>query len=86
VLLGTLVFAAVATPTADPINLMLFASPILVLMIAAFAICWLNDRRRSRRRRDDGLDDLGDDDTSPLVYRRDTSDDVASDLSSYDQT
>jgi sec-independent protein translocase protein TatC len=81
VLLGTLVFAAVATPTADPINLMLFASPILALMLVAFGVCWLNDRRRARRRRADGLEGLGDDETSPLTVRRVESDDVPSDLS-----
>ena len=47
VLFFVLVFAAVATPTGDPFNMLLFATPLLVLMVVAFAICWLNDRRRA---------------------------------------
>ena len=66
VLFGTLVFAAVATPTADPWNLLLFASPLLVLMVVAFVIYWLNDRRRARRDRATGLGDLSDDEASPM--------------------
>ncbi len=81
VLLFTLVFAALATPTGDPINMTLFAAPLLALMLIAFAICWNTDRRRAKRSKDDGfgtLDDLGDDETSELVLRRDTADEVAS--------
>jgi sec-independent protein translocase protein TatC len=66
VLFGTLVFAAVATPTADPWNLLLFASPLLVLMVVAFVICWLNDRRRARRYDESDLAGLSDDEISPL--------------------
>ncbi|MGV1005822.1 MAG: twin-arginine translocase subunit TatC [Candidatus Nanopelagicales bacterium] len=47
--LGIVVFAAVATPTGDPVNLSLLAVPLLLLIAAAVAVCWLNDRRRARR-------------------------------------
>jgi sec-independent protein translocase protein TatC len=64
IVLGVVVFAAVATPTGDPFNLAILAVPMLVLMLLAGGVCWLNDRRRSRRR---GTDPQWDDDeTSPL--------------------
>jgi sec-independent protein translocase protein TatC len=66
VLFLVLVFAAIATPTGDPINMALFATPLLVLMLVAFVICWLNDRRRARRDARSGYGDLSDDETSPL--------------------
>jgi len=49
IVLGVVVFAAVATPTGDPFNLALLAVPMLVLMLLAGLFCWLNDRRRARR-------------------------------------
>ena len=64
IVLGVVVFAAVATPTGDPFNLALLAVPMLVLMLLAGLICWLNDRRRSRRR--DEQPQWDDDEISPL--------------------
>lgn len=75
----TLVFAAFATPTGDPVNMALFAAPLLVLMFVAFLICWNTDRRRAKRAAKDELAGLGDDETSPLTFRRDPDDDRASD-------
>lgn len=61
------VFAAVATPTGDPINLMLLAGPILVLMVIAVGISLLNDRRRARKRGPEAsYDEWDDDEMSPL--------------------
>ena len=62
------VFAAVATPTGDPINLMLLAGPILLLVVIAVMVALANDRRRARRRGPDDVDytALADDETSPL--------------------
>ena len=76
----TLVFAAFATPTGDPVNMLLFATPLLVLMFVAFLICWNTDRRRAKRERAEGLSGLGDDETSPLHFVRDSSDDLPSDI------
>jgi len=43
------IFAAVATPTGDPINLLLLAGPMFVLIYSAIGLCLLNDRRRIKR-------------------------------------
>ena len=61
------IFAAVATPTGDPINLALLAGPILFLVAIAVGIALLNDRRRAKR----GLcepdyQEWADDEASPL--------------------
>ncbi len=76
----TLVFAAFATPTGDPFNMLLFAAPLLLLMLVAFVICWNTDRRRAKRDRAEGLADLDDDETSPLHIRHDPADDRPSDI------
>ncbi len=80
----TLVFAAFATPTGDPVNMALFAAPLLVLMVIAFGICWNTDRRRAKRDKAAGLADLDDDETSPLTFTRDAGDDLPSDIASKD--
>jgi len=64
-----MVFAAVATPTGDPVNMALLGIPIMILVAIAVGVCVLNDRRRDRRRRAAGeldYDDLDDDAPSPL--------------------
>lgn len=70
IILGVMLFAAVATPTGDPINLVLLAGPILILVAVAVGIALLNDRRRARRRTSTGdfadYDDLDDDEASPI--------------------
>ena len=65
----TCLFAAVATPTGDPINLLLLAVPVLILLAIAVMICLLNDRRRGRKRKASGeidYEELDDDEISPL--------------------
>lgn len=66
VLFFILIFAAIATPTTDPFNLFIFAAPLLLLMVVAFAICWLNDRRRAARDARTPWHDLSDDEASPM--------------------
>jgi sec-independent protein translocase protein TatC len=70
IILAVMLFAAVATPTGDPINLMLLAGPILVLVAIAVGVCLLNDRRRARRRAQDpdavDYGALDDDEASPI--------------------
>lgn len=43
--MGVFVFAAVATPTGDPLTMMAVALPMLILLVAAWGICALHDRR-----------------------------------------
>ena len=69
IIVVVMVFAAVATPTGDPINLMLLAGPLLLLVAIAVGVALLNDRRRARRRRRRGEPDyeaLADDEASVL--------------------
>lgn len=47
--IGITVFAAVATPTGDPLTMCLLAAPIVFLYFAAMGICFFNDGRRRRR-------------------------------------
>ncbi len=42
-------FAAVFTPSPDPLSMLLLAIPCLVLVEASEVFCWANDRRRSRQ-------------------------------------
>jgi sec-independent protein translocase protein TatC len=64
---GVFVFAALATPTGDPWTMLALATPMIGLLLIAFGICWINDRRRMRRGDLDAWDDDLDDDTaSPL--------------------
>ena len=64
------VFAAVATPTGDPINLILLAGPMLILLCLAIGVSLLNDRRRARKRGPDAqYESWEDDEASPLADR-----------------
>ncbi|MET8769291.1 twin-arginine translocase subunit TatC [Streptomyces sp. NPDC004658] len=48
-ILGITVFAAVATPSTDPLSMLALAGPIWVLYFGAVAFSLLNDKRRRRR-------------------------------------
>ena len=58
-------FAAVATPTADPFGMTFLALSMSALYFAAVGFAFLNDRRRARAER---YRDLDDDETSPLEF------------------
>jgi sec-independent protein translocase protein TatC len=47
--LGIFVFAAIATPTGDPVTMLMLAGPMWILFEAAVLVCRLNDRRRARQ-------------------------------------
>lgn len=66
IMLGTLIFGAVATPTGDPVNLMLLSGPILLLFFGAIGVALLNDRRRRRKGTLMPYEGLSDDEASPL--------------------
>ena len=46
------VFAAVATPTADPFTMFVFAAPLTVLYFAAYFVCRMLDKRKEKSRPD----------------------------------
>ncbi|MGW7267630.1 twin-arginine translocase subunit TatC [Streptomyces sp. NPDC054842] len=48
-IMGITVFAAIATPSTDPLTMLALAGPIWVLYFGAVAFSLLNDRRRRRR-------------------------------------
>lgn len=48
-IIGITVFAAVATPSTDPVSMLALAGPIWVLYFGATAFSLLNDRRKRRR-------------------------------------
>jgi sec-independent protein translocase protein TatC len=60
------VFAAVATPSQDPISMSMLAIPMCLLFEAAILVAWVHDRRKARRESVESFHDLGDDETSPL--------------------
>ncbi len=61
IVLGTFVFAAVATPSTDPFSMLMLALPMMVLFLVAEAVARLVDRSRGRR-----ADQWADDEASPL--------------------
>ncbi len=48
-IMGITLFAAIATPSTDPLTMLALAGPIWILYFAATAFSLLNDRRRARR-------------------------------------
>ena len=62
IIVGTFVFAAVATPSTDPFSMLMLAVPLLVLLMASELVARLIDKRRGVR----GTDEWDDDVASPL--------------------
>lgn len=63
IIVGTFLFAAVATPSTDPFTMTFMAVPMVLLFLVSEAIARFNDRRRARRKVDA---DLSPDELSPL--------------------
>jgi sec-independent protein translocase protein TatC len=64
IVFGTFLFAAVATPTGDPVTMTVLAVPLVVLILGAYFIARTHDRRKAA-----GVPDLSsvpDDEASPL--------------------
>ncbi|HEX5563010.1 MAG TPA: twin-arginine translocase subunit TatC [Nocardioidaceae bacterium] len=57
IVVGTFVFAAVATPSTDPFSMLMLAIPMTVLFLVSEVIARLVDRRRRRAAPYAGLDD-----------------------------
>ncbi|HEX6249519.1 MAG TPA: twin-arginine translocase subunit TatC [Nocardioidaceae bacterium] len=70
IVVGTFVFAAVATPSTDPFSMLMLALPMTLLFLISEAIARLIDRRRKKRATEEGLAGVGDDEASPLTYTR----------------
>jgi sec-independent protein translocase protein TatC len=60
------VFAAVATPSQDPISMCMLAIPMSLLFEGSVLLAWLHDRRKARREAESGYGQLDDDEISPL--------------------
>ncbi|MFD8302430.1 twin-arginine translocase subunit TatC [Streptomyces sp. NPDC059690] len=56
-IMGITVFAAVATPSTDPLSMLALAGPIWVLYFGAVAFSLFNDRRKRRREESGPADD-----------------------------
>ena len=63
IIVGTFIFAAIATPSADPFTMTFMAVPMVLLFLVSEQIARFNDRRRARNRRNAGLSP---DEASPL--------------------
>ncbi len=61
---GVFLFAGIASPSPDPLTMLLLAVPCLVLVEVAEIIIWLNDRRRATR--PSLYEGLADDELAPL--------------------
>jgi sec-independent protein translocase protein TatC len=68
IVIGTFVFAAVATPSTDPFSMIFLAVPMALLFLVSELIARAVDRRRARA---DGLGRLDDDQQSDLDYEVD---------------
>lgn len=64
IIMGTMIFAAVATPSTDPFSMLMLAVPMLVLFLVAEVLARLIDRRRGRAAERTGQ--WADDEVSPL--------------------
>jgi len=58
------VFAGIASPSPDPLTMLLLAGPCVILVEAAEVLIWANDRRRARR--PSMYEGIGDDELSPI--------------------
>jgi sec-independent protein translocase protein TatC len=76
IVVGTFVFAAVATPSTDPFSMLMLAIPMTALFMVSEGIARLVDRRRGRR----SFESFPDDEATPIesgdaVRRSDLSED-----------
>jgi len=62
IIVGTFVFAAVATPSTDPFSMLMLAIPMTVLFLVSEMIARVVDRRRGRA----SFDGVDDDEATPL--------------------
>jgi sec-independent protein translocase protein TatC len=65
-LFGVFVFSGIASPSPDPLTMLLLAVPCVVLIEVAEVVIWANDRRRAARPA--VYEGLADDELSPLDF------------------
>lgn len=80
IIVGTFVFAAVATPSTDPVSMLFLALPMTLLFLISEMIARLIDRRRARNDLDGDFSAYDDDEVSPLEIEHKGSDEAKSDL------
>lgn len=68
IVFGLFIFAAVATPSQDPISMLALAGALTVLFFGSLVFCRFQDRARARRLAEEGWDHISDDEASPLDY------------------
>jgi sec-independent protein translocase protein TatC len=66
IIFATFVFAAVATPSTDPITMLLLAVPMCLLFLISEVLARFLDRRRGRSSDEPDYDDLDDEEISPI--------------------
>jgi sec-independent protein translocase protein TatC len=64
IIIGTMVFAAVATPSTDPFSMLMLAIPMLILFVISEIIARVSDRIRGRGTH--STDQWADDEISPI--------------------
>jgi sec-independent protein translocase protein TatC len=68
ILFGLFIFAAIATPGTDPVSMVALAIALSLLFELAIQLARIHDRREARKRKDEGLDQLADDEAAPFDY------------------
>jgi sec-independent protein translocase protein TatC len=66
IVMATFIFAAVATPSTDPITMLLLAVPMTLLFLLSEVIARVMDKRRGRGEHAPDYSDLDDEEISPL--------------------
>ena len=64
IIFGVFVFAGIASPSPDPLTMLLLAGPCVLLVELAELLIWMNDRRRASRA--SLYEGLSDDELAPL--------------------
>lgn len=85
IIVGTFVFAALATPSTDPITMLFLALPMTVLFLIAEVVAMIVDRRRAKRDEALGLAGVADDERSEILLTHNPDDDRPSDLDDEDE-
>ena len=66
IIIGTFIFAAIATPSTDPVSMLFLALPMTLLFFISEIIARLVDRRRRARNPEGAYEAWDDDEVSPL--------------------